>query len=290
MDSLRDLTKYKYIVIDGLNFSYRWYHGTPMVFNDLPTGILYGFADFFLTQRTKYKGVRFVVLWENGDSWRKDIYPEYKAHRKKNKQDKTHFFTMVAEVKRFLQAIGVYQVWQDRMEADDLAAYFAMKYKDVLLVSGDHDWQMLAYDADIMVKDTIFNSKTVKVDPRILFWTKVIRGDTSDHIKAGFPMLREDALEAILPEIQCVDDIERLLREKGNDVWADRAVNARPTIDRNFELVTLHAEKVDIKKLKHIRVKLDSKKAEELLTTYGMEKMVQEYQKIAYRVGRGTND
>ena len=247
MESLFDLTKYKYIVIDGLNFSYRWYHGAPMVFNELPTGILYGFAEFFLTQRVKYKGVRFVVLWEDGNSWRKDIYPEYKAHRKKKQQDKTYFFAMVDEVKRFLQAIGVYQVWQKRMEADDLAAYFAKKYKNVLLVSGDHDWQILAREADIMVKDTIYNINTVKVDPRILFWTKVIRGDTSDHIKAGFPMIRAEDLEEILPDIYCVDDIEKLLRAKGNDNWADRAVKSRATLDRNIELVTLHDEKIDEK-------------------------------------------
>ena len=278
MGNLRGLTTYKYIIIDGMNYAHRCFYGISLSYNEVITGMLYGFANLLITQKKKNRHAKFIVLWEGTESWRKKKYSYYKENRN-NKGNKDDFYNSLNVV-----IVGVYQVYQDDLEADDLAAYFANKYERVLLISNDRDWQLLLNKADVMVKDTILDEDNYNPN---LFWIKVIRGDTSDNISASLPRIQSKQIDSFISKIKKVEDIPVLLKEIGLESWANKAISNMDRLRENVELITLHDEMVDPSKFKYIDVNLDVKRAEEILSGSGMSKMVFEYEQIGYRINKG---
>jgi 5'-3' exonuclease len=290
---------YEYVIIDGMNFAYRNHYGnhlTHEIMVDgerqiLRTGMLYGFANLLLARHNKYPNAEFIVLWEGENSWRRKKYPFYKSNRKTRRSlslssaedsEKREFYECVDQLQEFLSQINVKQVSHDTLEADDLAGYFVELYgEDVLLVSNDHDWQMLADTADVMVEGTI-----LKKSPPGLFWHKVIRGDSSDKIPPGLPRIRSEILSKLLPQIHCTEDIPLLLKSMDQESWAKRAEERMRELKINVELITLHAEMVDESKLEWIPVINDPGQAEAILKYTGMKSTVTKFRELSYIIGR----
>ena len=66
---------------------------------------------------------RVIVLWD-GRSWRRELYPEYKANREKTKKqedDRKAYYDQAQEMRTACRILGVRQLWAANLEADDLA-------------------------------------------------------------------------------------------------------------------------------------------------------------------------
>jgi hypothetical protein len=292
--SLSDIKKYDYIVIDGMNYAYRCFFGMSLSFEEVSTSVLYGFANLLVTQKRRNNRAKFIVLWEGDNSWRREKYPTYKCKRGKKKDDEmykrqqSNFFASVDMTKKFMQYVGVYQVFQATLEADDLAAFFAHRYENVLLVSNDKDWQTLLNKADIMVSDKIYTKDDY--DP-FLFWTKVIRGDSSDSISPSLPYLPKDKFDKLISCDLTLENIPDILGSLGYHDWEEKARGSFSSLLKmNFDLVSLHCEMVDPGKFEYIRDKYKPDKAKAILSSLGMNKMVYEYEKIAYRINGSSVD
>jgi DNA polymerase-1 len=141
-----------------------------------------------------------VVLWD-GRSWRKDVFPQYKAHRDKEavtKHEKAQaearasYKAQKKHLMRGLNLLGVTQVIAANMEADDLAAIMTDRYraqkKKVVLISGDKDWLQLVgpgvswHDPirDHRVNMGSFNEFTGLANPRQLVELKCLMGEPGD--------------------------------------------------------------------------------------------------------------
>jgi 5'-3' exonuclease len=158
-----------------------------------------------------------------GESWRKQIYPEYKLNRKIKALKKTEsevemdeLFLMAANsfVEYIQKRTAVSVIQAKDAEADDVIATFIMdRPNDIhIIVSTDTDFYQLIgnnvtiYDpmkgnfiTNIGVYDEKFqpviDKKTNKQkhlgDPEYILFKKIIRGDASDNIKSAYPRIPE---------------------------------------------------------------------------------------------------
>jgi len=124
-------------------------------------------------------------------SWRRSIYPEYKAQRKGNREaqeDKDWWDEVFGEFndQKKVLARGLPWNWVSvtRMEADDIASVACRYYKDreVVLVSSDSDWGMLLQYPNVKIL-SIKTKKFKEVkDPLAILKDKIENGDRADNI------------------------------------------------------------------------------------------------------------
>lgn len=114
-------------VIDGKSIFYRGYYAMPSLSlpDGTPTGGVYGFAALAIELIKKLKPDYVAVAWDKqGTNIRKrrEIYPEYKANRKKAPDD---FYAQIPILHELLEAFGwpLYEI--DDYEADDIMGAFA---------------------------------------------------------------------------------------------------------------------------------------------------------------------
>jgi DNA polymerase-1 len=114
-------------VIDGKSVFYRGYYSMPnLTLSDgTPTGGVYGFASLAIELIKKLEPDYVAVAWDKqGTNIRKrrEIYPEYKAGRKKAPDD---FYAQIPILYELLDAFGWPLYELDDYEADDILGAFA---------------------------------------------------------------------------------------------------------------------------------------------------------------------
>ncbi|MGD8321733.1 MAG: DNA polymerase I [Gemmatimonadota bacterium] len=108
------------------------------------TSAPFGFTNFLLEIREKYEPDYLAVVFDAGDSFREEIYPEYKATREKMPDDLRASIRRVRDVvEGFHDAV----VELDGYEADDVIGTLAVKAEaeglEAVIVSGDKDLYQL---------------------------------------------------------------------------------------------------------------------------------------------------
>ena len=143
-------------LVDGSNFIFRAYFQSINQdrkylsrSDGLPTGAVRLFATkLFQFVREGVLGTRpthlAIIFDKSENSFRKELYPPYKANRSDPPADLVPQFPLMREAVR---AFGLTPVEQDKYEADDLIATYARQAKaagaDVLIVSADKDLMQL---------------------------------------------------------------------------------------------------------------------------------------------------
>lgn len=131
-----------------------------------------------------------VICCDGPNSWRKDIFPYYKANRKetrdKSPMDFEMIFRTMREIRQDIEAFFPYRVVMvERAEADDVIATLATRYSDekILIVSGDKDFVQLQRFPNVRQYDAI-RARWIEPDgmiERILF-EHIVKGDSTDGI------------------------------------------------------------------------------------------------------------
>ena len=138
-----------------------------------------------------------VLALDTKSNWRKEVYPQYKGHRKKDRDesdvDFPEFFKYVSEFTDILHTTFPYKVLEvERAEGDDIIGVLAKKYsvyEKTIAISSDKDFkQILEYGAELY--DPI-KKEYVRMTPSELKEWKLIHilvgdeGDGVPHIKRG---------------------------------------------------------------------------------------------------------
>lgn len=139
-----------------------------------------------------------IIATDGKRSWRKDIFPNYKANRKKNREksdiDWNLIFTNLNTLREELKEIFPYRVIHvDNAEADDIIGTIIIDFSNkiltikepILILSGDKDFiQLQKYNSSIIVKqfDPINKKYIVNDNPRNFMKEHIIKGDTGDGI------------------------------------------------------------------------------------------------------------
>jgi hypothetical protein len=136
-----------------------------------------------------------VLCADNRKYWRKEFFPHYKAHRKKNRDksdlDWHMIFDMLAKFKRELKENFPYKVLDvEGAEADDIIGTLVPRHimhENILIISSDGDFlQLQQYNgkSNFTVKQYNPTQKkfVVSEDPIKDLKMKVISGDAGDGI------------------------------------------------------------------------------------------------------------
>jgi 5'-3' exonuclease len=137
-----------------------------------------------------------VLCCDNRNYWRKEVFPFYKASRKKTREksdlDWHMIFDILGKIKEELKLNFPYKVIDvDGAEADDIIGTLAPRYvmhENVLILSSDGDFLQLQQYNDKNSKFQIkqYNpaqKKFIKsVNPMLELKEKIIRGDKGDGI------------------------------------------------------------------------------------------------------------
>ena len=196
-----------------------------------------------------------VLCCDNRKYWRKDYFPFYKAHRKKNREKSNlnwHLiFDMLAKFKEELKENFPYKVIDvDGAEADDIIGTLVPRHimhENIVIISSDGDFlQLQRYNTgNYTVKQ--YNPAQKKfitsVDPLSELKQKIIQGDKGD----GIPNILSPSdcfVREIRQKSMSKPSLEKFLNE-------DIANNSNDTIKagfmRNQTLIDLSFIPVEIK-------------------------------------------
>jgi len=137
-----------------------------------------------------------VIASDGKHSWRKQIFPNYKANRKKNREKSGHdwetIFDVINRIKSELKEFMPYKLLElETAEADDVIAVFIRKIqrvvgpnhaKKILIVSGDKDFIQL-HNEYVKQYNPILNKYVGKDEtPSIYIREHILKGDRSDGV------------------------------------------------------------------------------------------------------------
>lgn len=108
------------------------------------TSAPFGFTGFLLDIREKFQPDYLAVVFDAGDSFREEVFPEYKATREKMPDD---LRTSLVRIREILEGFHDAVVELDGYEADDVIGTLALKAREAgleaVIVSGDKDFYQL---------------------------------------------------------------------------------------------------------------------------------------------------
>lgn len=187
-------TKDKIILIDGSSFIFRAFYAIRELTSPegLPTNAIYGVVSMLKQIIKRYDTPYICCVFDApGKTFRDDLYPEYKANRRKTPEELIVQFPYIYEV---VKSLGFPVIIQDGVEADDvigtLANHFAGIGYDIIIATGDKDFAQLVND-----KITLLNTMTNEildisgvvakfgVKPKQIIDYLSLIGDTVDNVK-----------------------------------------------------------------------------------------------------------
>ena len=203
------------LIVDGLNVAFRWKHQNILDFK-------YDYIRTIESLAKSYKAGTIIVCADGGSSYRKEIFPEYKANRKERFADQTEqeakeFKMFMAEFQDTLTLIKEkYPVFHFRgVEADDIAAYItqSIDYDECWLISSDKDWDLLISDkvsrfSTVTRKETTVHNwdehYDFEIEDYITF--KCLTGDKGDNVP-GVPGVGPKRAVQLMEQYGTVFDI-----------------------------------------------------------------------------------
>ena len=138
--------------------------------------------------RSKYGEI--VVACDSKKYWRRDVFPFYKAHRKKDRE-KSEFdwhliFETLNKIRDELKENFPYRVIEvEGAEADDVIAVLTARlapHQDILILSSDKDFVQLQKYPNVSQYSPILKRFVKTEDPQQYIREHIIRGDRGDGI------------------------------------------------------------------------------------------------------------
>lgn len=181
----------------------------------LPTNAIFGFTSMIIKllkdEKPDYLGFCYDLPTP---SFRKDLYPEYKAHRSETPPD---LIPQIPYIKKLVAALGLPAFEVPGYEADDLIGTLAeMGHKhqcEVVIVSGDKDFGQLVRPGIILydtMKDVRIDVEGVKakwgIRPDQFIDYLALIGDASDNIP-GVQGIGPKTAEKLLSDYQTLDGV-----------------------------------------------------------------------------------
>jgi DNA polymerase I len=216
-------------VIDGKSIFYRGYYAMPSLSleDGTPTGGVYGFAALAIELIKKLKPDYVAVAWDKqGTNIRKrrEIYPEYKANRKKAPDD---FYAQIPILCELLEAFGWPLYELDDYEADDIMGAFAKqateKGIETYLLTSDLDALQVVSPmvkvfalknglSNIEEFDVEYFEKKYGIGVEQFLDLKALKGDSSDNLP-GVSGVGEKIATELLQQYSTLDNIYEHLDE-----------------------------------------------------------------------------
>jgi DNA polymerase-1 len=209
-------------LIDGSSYIYRAYYAIRHLSSPkgFPTNALYGFTQMLLKVMKDRRPDHLAVVFDVGrQTFRTEMYPEYKANRAAMPDD---LLPQISPIKEMVRAFNIPTLELAGYEADDIIGTLARdceaKGMDVVVVTGDKDL-MQVVTGRVTLLDTMKDKATgireveerFGVPPELVIDILGLAGDTSDNIP-GVPGIGEKTAIKLIQEFGSLD---RLLERAG---------------------------------------------------------------------------
>ena len=234
----------KLFLVDAYALIFKYYYaflGRPMRNRaGMNTSVVFGFVKFLRDiQKRERPDLLGVAFDPKGGSFRRDIFPEYKANRSETPED---ILLSVPYVKRVLEAMCIPILEVAGYEADDVIGTLSQKGVeagyDVYMVTPDKDYGQLVRDncriykqrgaegsIEIVDREAI-REKYGTDDPQLVRDILALWGDASDNIP-GVPGIGEKSACKLVREWGTVENIlenvAKIPGKQGEKIagWAD---------------------------------------------------------------------
>lgn len=186
--------------------------------------------------RQKFKEYgEMVIACDDKNFWRKQIFPYYKANRKKARDkseiDWNTIFEYFGKIKSEIRENFPYRMVQvDTAEADDIIATLVYRFQNeenILILSGDKDFVQLHLMANVKQYDPVRKKFITHSDPFRFRFEHIMKGDAGD----GVPNVLSD------DDTFVTDKRQRPMTQKRIDEAYASCVGStvESSIDRNFQ-------------------------------------------------------
>ena len=173
-----------------------------------------------------------VLTYDSKHYWRREVFPQYKAGRKKgrenDKKDWDAIFNCLNKIKaefrenlpyKYLEVYGA--------EADDIIATLCKNYSEkIMIISGDKDFIQLQKYPNVEQFSPILKKHVNGHDPNTYIKEHILKGDTSD----GIP-------NVLSPDNTFVDGLrQRPLGRKKIENWLSKDIDdLHDEVKRNYQ-------------------------------------------------------
>lgn len=130
-----------------------------------------------------------VIACDSPRSWRKEVFPYYKANRKKAREnselDWSAVFESLNKVREELKEYFPYRVIQvDHAEADDIIGALVQHFHGapILIISGDKDFVQLQTYMNVKQYDPVRKRFITHNNPSLFVKEHIIKGDMGDGV------------------------------------------------------------------------------------------------------------
>jgi 5'-3' exonuclease len=135
-------------------------------------------------------GPEVIIACDNKKYWRREVFPHYKAGRKKARESSGHdwstIFDCLNKIRDELKNHSPYKVLDvDTCEADDIIGVLATKFSStqkVMILSSDKDFAQLQRYPNVEQFSPILKKAIKEPLPLVQLKQLIIRGDKSDGI------------------------------------------------------------------------------------------------------------
>ena len=207
----------KTLLVDGNAILQIGFHGIKNFYHkERHVGALFHFINTLKRNLVEYNYQKVVVFWDSKNSTdvRKELYPFYKANRKKrfSEDEWDSFLYQKNRVCGYLEELFIRQADSTKCEADDAIAYYAHNSpneRKTILTSDKDLCQLVSEITDIVLvnkkirikKGDKVKFKDIEVPTENVELLKILTGDRSDNIE-GISLLGEKTLKKLIPEIE----------------------------------------------------------------------------------------
>ncbi|MCK4874951.1 MAG: DNA polymerase I, partial [Sulfurimonas sp.] len=219
-----------------------------------PTGLLTGFTNFISTLQKQHDSDYLIFAIDTkGPTFRNEIDPNYKAHRKPPPEELTMQLPIAIE---WIDKMGYKTLGMTGFEADDMIATIAHlareKGYNVRVVSHDKDLYQLIDDGKIVVIDAI-KRKTMDEDacyekygvtPKQFIDYQSILGDSADNVP-GVKGIGKVGAEKLLVEYGTLDNIYANVDEIKPPGVQKKLIESKDDAYMSKQLVTLKHDVFD---------------------------------------------
>jgi DNA polymerase I len=220
-------TPLRLYLIDGSAYIFRAYHALPPLTrksDGLPVGAVSGYCNMLYKllgdMTDEHEPTHLAVIFDySGESFRNEIYADYKANRPEPPADLVPQFALVRDATR---AFNVPSIELEGFEADDLIASYARAAEkaggECVIISSDKDLMQLVSDR-ITLFDTMKNKRIARaeviekfgVPPEKVVDVQALAGDSVDNVP-GVPGIGVKTAAQLIEEY---GDLETLLSRAG---------------------------------------------------------------------------
>lgn len=236
-------------VIDGSSYIFRAFFGVPLLNNSkgLATNAVFGFFKMIKNTISTYKPDELILVFDSKEeTFRKKLYPEYKANREEMPEE---LKVQMPYIQKLVEALRIHTIQVPGVEADDVIAsikrLISQRGQKVTIISGDKDLMQLVDKDTIMIdtlKNKIYNEEGVfakfGVEPKYLADVLAIMGDSSDNIP-GVKGIGAKGAEKLVSEYGSLENIYANLSSVKNKKHLEALTKYRSDAELSKELVTL---------------------------------------------------